>query len=172
MGLSLTSRSSFESSFVKRLLTSDAPSKCAIELLLDLEAAAAAEVDLGGCGCWFEKLRTMSASVAGVLAPDHSPPDGDAAPLVALCANLELDPELIVRRTPPSELFQFLYGSPSEKGESSGLLVVDDPVNLRRYSNDGLAVMAGDDVCVCADGGFEGSTPGRRWSTEAESFIS
>lgn len=114
----------------------------------------------------------MSASVGGVLVPDHRPPAGDAVPLVALCANLEFDPELMVRRTPPSELFQFLYGSPSVKGESSGLLVVEDPVNLRRWSNDGLAVMAGDCVCVCAEGGFEGSTPGRRWSTEAASFTS
>ena len=86
--------------------------------------------------------------------------------------NLELDPELMVRRMLPSELRLFLCGSPSVKGESSGLLAVEDPVNLRRYSNDGLAVIAGDCVCGCADSSFEGSTPGRRWSTEAESFIS
>lgn len=142
---------------------SDAPSNCAIELLLDLDAVEVLGAAFD-CGCWFEKLRAMSASVAGVLVPEppHSPPAGDAVPLVALCMNLEFDPELKVRRMLPNELRLFLYGSPSEKGESSGLLVVDDPVNLRRESNDGLARMAGDCVCLCADSGFEGSTPGRR----------
>jgi hypothetical protein len=71
----------------------------------------------------------------------------------------------------PSELFQFLKGSPIVNGESRGLLAPEDPVNLRRDSREGLGTTAGELTC---DGpcSFEGSTPGFKWSTEAMSFIS
>lgn len=85
-----------------------------------------------GCDCEFAMVGTTSASPTGVLVPDHKPPEGDAVPLVVLCMNLELDPELMVRRMLLIELFQVLYGSPSEKGVSDGVLAFEDPVKRRR----------------------------------------
>jgi hypothetical protein len=106
---------------------------------------------------------------------DHRPADAEGGAtgleVKLLCMYPLVEPELMVRRMLPNELFQFLYGSPIVKGDSMGLLFPDDPVKRRLDSMDGLDRTVGDLFCdgVC---GFEGSAPGLRWSIEASSFIS
>lgn len=137
--MSPVSRSSFESNLVNGLGGSAGPST----------AGRLARVAAGfGLGCAFERLvttfapgltlRSLLASATGVRVPDHKPPGDTAALAVESDVYLELDPELAVRRTLPSELFQLLRGSIIEKGDSVGLLAAGDPVNLRRASSDGL----------------------------------
>lgn len=101
--------------------------------------------------------------------PEPPPTLGEADPLGALDAN---EVEVEVRRMLPSELFQpDRAEGPRVKGDSTGVLAPLVPMRRGgRYSKpmDGLADVEGD----CGCGGFDGSTPGRRWSTEARSFIS
>jgi hypothetical protein len=157
---------------------SDAPSKAGMLVLLSTEVAGALDL---GLGCWFAKLRTKSAlgvlagPVAGVnFGLDHKPAAAETGTpgLRLLCVYSLFEPELMVRRVPPSELFQFLKGSPIENGDSVGLLAPGDPPKRRRASVDGLGATTGELVCDCGDRNFDGSTPGLRWSTEAMSFMS
>lgn len=134
MTSSFISPCSFESSLVRLLFDSSALSSFVV-----LVAAV-------GLGLGYElvKLDTISApgldrpslpeSAMEFLELDQRPAEGDAVSLLLwrFCMYFDVDPELIVLRTLPNELFQLLYGSPSEKGDSMGLFAAGDPVNLRR----------------------------------------
>ena len=111
--MSLVSFSSLESSLLSPFVGSEVPSRAGMLLVVVVVVVGF------GLGSWFAKLSMSKlglelpsppASVFGVRDPDQRPVDGDAAPLVLwrLFMYLELEPELMVRRTLPSELFQLL----------------------------------------------------------------